>query len=68
VLTYMRTVLAYKKEEGASAVEYGLLVALIAAVIVLAVVAIGKLVNDSFNGTCKSIKGNTSVSTSASCS
>ncbi len=44
-----------RNEEGASAVEYGLLVALIAAVIVLAVWAVGTLVQDSFSDTCGDI-------------
>lgn len=56
-----------RNEEGASAVEYGLLVALIAAVIVLAVFALGSLVRDSFNNTCNTVKTNGSVSTTASC-
>ena len=56
-----------RNEEGASAVEYGLLVALIAAVIVLAVFALGSLVKDSFNNTCNTVKTNGSVSTTASC-
>ena len=58
-----------RNEEGASAVEYGLLVALIAAVIVLAVFALGTLVKDSFNGTCKTVKSNagTGISSTASC-
>ena len=37
-------------EEGASAVEYGLLVALIAAVIILSVQAIGGTLNTVFGG------------------
>jgi pilus assembly protein Flp/PilA len=40
-------------EDGASAVEYGLLVALIAAVIVLAVFALGGLVRSTFDQTCE---------------
>ena len=52
-----------RNEEGASAVEYGLLVALIAAVIVLAVVAVGKLVNNSFSDTCTNISANSAGST-----
>ena len=56
-----------RDEAGASAVEYGLLVALIAAVIVLAVFALGSLVRDSFNNTCNTVKTNGSVSTTASC-
>ena len=39
-------------EKGASAVEYGLLVAAIAAIIVLIVFAIGKFVKAGFTTTC----------------
>jgi len=50
MLDYMRSIANRRRdaETGASAVEYGLLVALIAAIIVLAVFALGSLVNDSF--------------------
>ena len=44
-----------KREEGASAVEYGLLVAAIAAVIVVVVFGLGGIVNDTFNNTSQSI-------------
>ncbi len=37
------------KERGATAVEYGLMVALIAAVIVVIVKTLGSQVNDAFN-------------------
>jgi pilus assembly protein Flp/PilA len=40
------------EERGASAVEYGLLVAAIAAIIVLIVFAIGKFVQEGFADTC----------------
>jgi pilus assembly protein Flp/PilA len=40
-------------EDGASAVEYGLLVALIAAAIVLAVFAFGSMVRGTFDKTCE---------------
>ncbi|WP_340538627.1 Flp family type IVb pilin [Nocardioides sp. GXZ039] len=42
-------------ERGASAVEYGILIAGIAAVIVLAVVAFGDSVNNLFGDTCSTI-------------
>ena len=42
-------------EEGASAVEYGLLVAAIAAIIVLIVFAIGKFVKAGFADTCSGL-------------
>jgi pilus assembly protein Flp/PilA len=45
-----------KREEGASAVEYGLLVAGIAAIIVVAVFALGTLVNETFEGTADAIE------------
>lgn len=43
------------REEGASAVEYGLLVAAIAAVIVLIVFGLGLLVKGTFSTTSSSI-------------
>ena len=39
----------FKDEEGATAVEYGLLVALIAVVIIVAVTAVGTNVSTKFN-------------------
>jgi pilus assembly protein Flp/PilA len=58
----------YKDENGASAVEYGLLVALIAAVIVLAVWALGSMVKDTFNDTCSTITSKaTNVTASEDC-
>ena len=46
-------------EQGASAVEYGLLVAAIAAIIVLIVFAIGKFVKAGFKDTCDGLAANT---------
>lgn len=43
-----------RDERGASAVEYGLLVALIAAVIVIATFQFGGMVRGLFNDTCDS--------------
>ena len=45
-----------KDEDGASAVEYGLLVAGIAALIVLIVFAFGGVIKDVFNDTCDTIQ------------
>jgi len=56
--------LARTNEEGASAVEYGLLVALIAAVIVLAVLGLGVVVHNSFQQTCNSLEDPGPMSTS----
>ncbi len=49
----IRNIFAMRRnsEEGASAVEYGLLVALIAAVIVVAVIALGGVVKGAFEDT-----------------
>jgi pilus assembly protein Flp/PilA len=45
------TNLSFKREDGASAVEYGLLVAAIAAVIVVVVFGLGQLVQSGFSST-----------------
>ena len=58
----------HKNDEGASAVEYGLLVAAIAAVIVVVVFALGGLVKDKFNSTCNGIKSNGVGTSTADCS
>jgi len=64
---YIRTLVNRRKDEtGASAVEYGLLVALIAAVIVVAVFALGGLVKGTFKTTCDSITAK-NTSTGATC-
>lgn len=52
-----------RNEEGASAVEYGLLVALIAAVIVAAVFALGGIVKGAFTDTCTGIQAGTNSGT-----
>jgi pilus assembly protein Flp/PilA len=44
-----------KEEEGATAVEYGLMVALIAAVIVGSVTALGTNIDNKFNSVATSI-------------
>ena len=61
MLTYMRKVLAYKKDEGASAVEYGLLVAAIAALIVIIVFALGGIIKSVFQKTCSAVSSGASV-------
>ena len=55
-----------RDEDGATAVEYGLLVAAIAAVVVVIVFALGGVVRDVFDDTCKSVKGG-SAGPAASC-
>jgi pilus assembly protein Flp/PilA len=51
----LRTFTRDGKERGASAVEYALLIALIAAVIVVAVYMLGKFVSGTFKQTCETI-------------
>ena len=45
----------FKEEDGAAAVEYGLLVALIAAVIVAVVKILGTVIQDAFKTVCNAI-------------
>ncbi len=61
-----RLVTGRKDEAGASAVEYGLLVAAIAALVVAVVFALGGVVKGVFNSTCTKVGTQASVST-ASC-
>jgi pilus assembly protein Flp/PilA len=60
MLAYIRKVTQVKNDEGASAVEYGLLVAAIAALIVIVVFALGGVVKNVFQNTCDSIATKTS--------
>jgi pilus assembly protein Flp/PilA len=55
MMLYLRRVLEHKRDEGATAVEYGLLVAAIAAVIVVVVFALGGYVKGAFSKTCDNI-------------
>lgn len=55
------TRIAKRDDEGASAVEYGLLVAAIAAVIVIIIFALGGIVRGIFSNTCSSISASASV-------
>ena len=63
MLDYVRIMLnarlAKMDERGASAVEYGLLIAGIAALIVVVVFAFGGLLSKVFQNTCKSVGVNT---------
>ena len=52
----IRKVAATAVDRGASAVEYGLLIAAIAAVIVAVVFGLGDLVRDTFIDTCTQIE------------
>ena len=63
MLDYLRIMLdariARKDERGASAVEYGLLITGIAAVIVAIVFIFGGKLRSIFSNTCKSVNSNT---------
>jgi pilus assembly protein Flp/PilA len=61
MLMYLqRLVHGRKDEKGASAVEYGLLVAAIAAIIVLIVFVLGKYVKKAFSDTCTGMSSSVS--------
>jgi pilus assembly protein Flp/PilA len=59
---FINSRLAKLDERGASAVEYGLLIAGIAALIIVVVFAFGGVLNDVFQTTCNSVAQNTSSS------
>ena len=67
MLQLLQRLAARKDEKGASAVEYGLLVAAIAALIVIIVFALGGVVEEVFQDTCDNIKTET-PSVAATCS
>ena len=58
MLEFIRTITSRRNQDGASAVEYGLLVAGIAALVVAVVFAFGGVIKGSFDKTCKTVKGN----------
>jgi pilus assembly protein Flp/PilA len=65
MLDYLRTILAARladrDERGASAVEYGLLIAGIAALIVAVVFLFGGTLNEVFTDTCNTIANGTTT-------
>ena len=67
MLHLMQRLVNRKDERGASAVEYGLLVAAIAALIVIIVFALGGVVKQVFSSTCNNIGGQVSGASTASC-
>jgi pilus assembly protein Flp/PilA len=58
----IRARVAKGDERGASAVEYGLLIAGIAALIIVVVFAFGGVLNDVFGTTCNSVGTHAGVS------
>jgi pilus assembly protein Flp/PilA len=68
MIAYMRAVRRHvNNDDGASAVEYGLLVAAIAAVIVVVVFALGNVVKNKFTNTCTNIEHNGTPAAGATC-
>jgi pilus assembly protein Flp/PilA len=63
MLAYLFKVSRRARDRGASAVEYGLLVAAIAAVIVAVVFALGGLINGAFRQTCTAVQGSPGATT-----
>ncbi len=56
MLEFIRTITSRRNQDGASAVEYGLLVAGIAALVVAIVFVFGGVIRDAFQGTCNAVK------------
>ena len=67
MLEFFRTITSRRNEDGASAVEYGLLVAGIAALIVAVVFVFGGVIKDSFKGTCNRVSQGSSTTPSTAC-
>jgi len=66
MLEFIRNITSRRNQDGASAVEYGLLVAGIAALVVAIVFVFGGIIKDAFQGTCDRVKQGSS-SAAASC-
>jgi len=67
IKTGLNRLIARRDEEGASAVEYGLLVAGIAALIVAIVFIFGGMISDVFSGTCDEMTGAEGSTVTADC-
>jgi pilus assembly protein Flp/PilA len=67
MLELMQRLVNRKSERGASAVEYGLLVAAIAAIIVVIVFALGKIVKSAFQSTCDGIVSGAGTAVTGTC-
>jgi pilus assembly protein Flp/PilA len=61
MLAYIRRTARGIRDRGASAVEYGLMVAAIAAVLVAIVFALGNIISGAFSQTCSAISTGTPV-------
>jgi len=58
MFAYLRKASRTAHDRGASAVEYGLMVAAIAAVIVAVVFGLGTVVRNTFQNTCEAVADN----------
>jgi pilus assembly protein Flp/PilA len=67
MLDFIRNITARRDEDGASAVEYGLLVAGIAALIVAVVFLFGGMISDVFNETCATVQADGAPAAGANC-
>jgi pilus assembly protein Flp/PilA len=66
MIEFIRSIAARRDEDGASAVEYGLLVAGIAALIVAVVFLFGGMIKNVFSNTCDKIQASSGIT--ATCS
>jgi pilus assembly protein Flp/PilA len=64
MLEFIRNITSRRTEDGASAVEYGLLVAGIAALIVAIVFLFGGVIKDAFQSTCNRVKQGSATASS----
>jgi pilus assembly protein Flp/PilA len=67
MLDFIRNITSRRHEDGASAVEYGLLVAGIAALIVAVVFLFGGVIKNSFSSTCGKISAGASQTATSTC-
>ncbi|PZS32167.1 MAG: Flp family type IVb pilin [Pseudonocardiales bacterium] len=69
MLALIRNVIAFRRgsDGGASAVEYGLLIAAIAAVVVVILFALGGVLKHALENTCDVINGNGTAGTTTNC-
>ena len=68
MLEYIRNITKMRDQDGASAVEYGLLVAGIAGLIVAVVFLFGGVISSAFKGTCDKIGAKNSGTSGAATS
>jgi pilus assembly protein Flp/PilA len=64
-MNVLQNLLTRSRDRGASAVEYGLLIAGVAALIVVAVFAVGRATDGSFKDTC--VRFDDAAQSAASC-